>query len=212
MLRQLPPGQRTRRSDALELLVRAELALGDQAAAAAHADELQAVAEAVGTEPLRAAASIAAGLVAAASGAHEHACDRFEDAIDVLVRCRAPVEAAAVRVELAESLCSLGRFEVATSEARTALEALDEVGPHERERAEAVLTHCRGQESQDSPLTARQVEVLHLVAAGLSDQEIAERLVLSEHTVHRHVANIFTRLGCSSRAAAVAHATRLDLL
>jgi LuxR family transcriptional regulator, maltose regulon positive regulatory protein len=50
------------------------------------------------------------------------------------------------------------------------------------------------------------------VAEGLGDKDIADRFVLSEHTVHRHVANIYLRLGCSSRAAAVAHASRLGLL
>jgi DNA-binding NarL/FixJ family response regulator len=54
--------------------------------------------------------------------------------------------------------------------------------------------------------------VLCLVAEGLSDAEIAERLVLSRHTVHRHVANIRTKLGLASRAAAAAHAARLGLV
>jgi len=61
-------------------------------------------------------------------------------------------------------------------------------------------------------LTSRETEVLALVASGLSDREIAERLVLSPHTVHRHVANIRTKLGLSTRAAAVAAATRRGLL
>jgi DNA-binding NarL/FixJ family response regulator len=60
----------------------------------------------------------------------------------------------------------------------------------------------------DSPLTRRETEVLRLVAVGLSNREIASSLVLSEHTVHRHVANILTKLTQSSRAAAAAHATR----
>ncbi|MGH3442261.1 MAG: helix-turn-helix domain-containing protein, partial [Nitriliruptorales bacterium] len=65
----------------------------------------------------------------------------------------------------------------------------------------------------DGPsLTDREIEVLRLVADGMPDAEIAVRLVLSEHTVHRHVANIRTRLGVSSRAAAVAQAAKLGLL
>ena len=54
--------------------------------------------------------------------------------------------------------------------------------------------------------------MLSLVARGLSNREIAERLVVSEHTVHRHLANIYARLGVSSRAAAVAVASERDLL
>jgi pimeloyl-ACP methyl ester carboxylesterase/DNA-binding CsgD family transcriptional regulator len=61
-------------------------------------------------------------------------------------------------------------------------------------------------------LSAREREVLALVANGLSDREVAEQLILSEHTVHRHVANIRHKLGRGSRTAAVAEATRMGLL
>jgi DNA-binding NarL/FixJ family response regulator len=66
--------------------------------------------------------------------------------------------------------------------------------------------------SGGSRLTARQSEILRLVAQGLSNPEIAARLDLSEHTVKRHVANLFTRLRLSSRAAAAAYAARNGLL
>jgi pimeloyl-ACP methyl ester carboxylesterase/DNA-binding CsgD family transcriptional regulator len=61
-------------------------------------------------------------------------------------------------------------------------------------------------------LTERETEVLALIASGLSDREIAERLVLSPHTVHRHVANLRTKLGLPTRAAAVAAAARRGLI
>jgi DNA-binding CsgD family transcriptional regulator len=61
-------------------------------------------------------------------------------------------------------------------------------------------------------LSERELEVLRLVARGLADSEIAERLIVSPHTVHRHVANIRAKLREPSRAAAVAHASRLGLL
>ncbi len=63
-----------------------------------------------------------------------------------------------------------------------------------------------------SPLSSRETEVLRLVASGLSNREIASSLVLSEHTVHRHVANILRKLRQSSRAAATAQATRAGLI
>ena len=63
-----------------------------------------------------------------------------------------------------------------------------------------------------SPLSGRETEVLRLVASGLSNREIAGSLVLSEHTVHRHVANILRKLAQSSRAAAAAQATRAGLI
>jgi DNA-binding CsgD family transcriptional regulator len=61
-------------------------------------------------------------------------------------------------------------------------------------------------------LSGREREVLALVASGLSDHEIAQQLVLSQHTVHRHVANIRHKLGRNTRTAAVAEAARLGLL
>ena len=61
-------------------------------------------------------------------------------------------------------------------------------------------------------LTPRECEVLRLVAKGMSDRAIAEQLVLSEHTVHRHVANILAKLGCTSRSAAVADALTNQLI
>jgi predicted ATPase/DNA-binding CsgD family transcriptional regulator len=63
-----------------------------------------------------------------------------------------------------------------------------------------------------SVLTPRELDVLKLVAQGLSNQDIARRLVLSEHTVHRHLANILRRLGLSSRAAAAAWGVRAGLV
>jgi RNA polymerase sigma factor (sigma-70 family) len=61
-------------------------------------------------------------------------------------------------------------------------------------------------------LTRREREVLRLIAEGLSNQKIATKLDVSEHTVKRHVANILTKLDLPSRAAAAAHAARGDLL
>jgi LuxR family transcriptional regulator, maltose regulon positive regulatory protein len=66
--------------------------------------------------------------------------------------------------------------------------------------------------SPESPLTPREVEVLALVAQGLSNPEIAARLVISEHTAHRHLANILRKLDLASRAAAAAWATRHGLV
>ena len=63
-----------------------------------------------------------------------------------------------------------------------------------------------------SVLTPRELDVLKLVAQGLSNPDIARRLVLSEHTVHRHLANILRKLGLSTRAAAAAWAVRTGLV
>jgi DNA-binding NarL/FixJ family response regulator len=66
-------------------------------------------------------------------------------------------------------------------------------------------------EAKNGPLTRREIEVLRLVAEGLSNQSIAERLFVSDHTIHRHLANILNKLDVSTRAAAVALAARRGL-
>jgi pimeloyl-ACP methyl ester carboxylesterase/DNA-binding CsgD family transcriptional regulator len=76
--------------------------------------------------------------------------------------------------------------------------------------AQSMPGHAR--EPEQGLLSGREREILACVARGLSDREIAEQLVLSPHTVHRHVANIRRKLGRSSRTAAVAEASRLGLL
>ena len=87
----------------------------------------------------------------------------------------------------------------ATGEARRASALLSELGDPASVEAASVLT-------------VRELDVLKLVARGLSNTEIAERLVLSEHTVHRHLANILRKLDLSSRTAAAAWGTRAGLI
>jgi len=65
-----------------------------------------------------------------------------------------------------------------------------------------------GVAGDDSPLTSRETEILRYVATGMSNREIASTLILSEHTIHRHIANILNKLMQSTRAAAAAHAAR----
>jgi pimeloyl-ACP methyl ester carboxylesterase/DNA-binding CsgD family transcriptional regulator len=80
-------------------------------------------------------------------------------------------------------------------------------------RALAGFLHGEAQAAdEDSPLTSRETEVLRLVASGLSNREIASMLVLSEHTVHRHVANILRKLAQSSRVGAATQAARAGLI
>jgi LuxR family transcriptional regulator, maltose regulon positive regulatory protein len=96
---------------------------------------------------------------------------------------------------------------------------LEEIGAGaEAARARALLRTLgaspkrKGAGRRDQILTPREVEILRLVSEGLTDGEIAARLVLSKHTIHRHLQNAYAKLGCSSRVAAVTKANKLHLL
>jgi DNA-binding NarL/FixJ family response regulator len=155
--------------------------------------------------------------LALAHGEEEEGRRAAEDASDRFREGAAPYEAALSRLVLAQALAALGRTESAESEVRAARETFGSLGAErDVERADSLL-HGAAPIAGDGrtslgELTARELEVLKLVAQGLSDAEIAERLVLSPHTVHRHVANVRTKLRLPSRAAAVAYAARAGLL
>ena len=84
----------------------------------------------------------------------------------------------------------------------------------EAQRAAELMSEFDAAESREAStvLTPRELDVLKLIAQGLSNPEIAQRLVLSEHTVHRHLANILRKLDLSSRAAAAVWGARTGLV
>jgi DNA-binding CsgD family transcriptional regulator len=192
------------RAPGLELSAEAHAVAGHSADAAAAAEELRTIADAAGTDPLRGAARFAAGCAEAAAHRFDAAREAFEDAVVLLGRSRLPFETARARVALSRALRSLGRGDGARSELDRALEAFADLGAAGEER--------RAKRGGTSELTRREREVLRLVAQGKTNADIAAALVLSEHTVHRHVANILTKLAVPSRAAAVAEATSQQLL
>jgi DNA-binding CsgD family transcriptional regulator len=222
-LRKLPLQNRTERASGLELLIRAHIGTGSLADARLALEELTDIAVRAQTDPLRASASLAAGIVAASSGEPTSARRYLEDAVDLFRG--APFEMGRTRMELARVLGELGRTESAAEEARRAIGELTPLNADlELARARDLLdrlsatqtsappTASQAKERHRGGLTARELEVLRLISTGLSNQAIAERLFISEHTVHRHVANTLTKLSVSSRSAAVAHAARLGLL
>jgi ATP/maltotriose-dependent transcriptional regulator MalT len=218
-LRRIPLHNRTDRASGLELVVRALVAAGDLDAARAALAELDAIASLVATVPLQGASRRAAGTVAAGRGDADAARRHFEDAVDLFRQSGAPYELARARIELARTLGALGRSEAAAEEAARAIGLLAPLNADlDLSRARALLeslkaapTPAAQPRGADGGLTPRQLEVLRLVAEGLNNQAIGERLFVSEHTVHRHVANIFNKLDVSSRAAAVAQAAKRGL-
>ena len=224
-LRRLPAKNRTERAAALELLIRAEVALGaeeDLDRARAALEELRSIAAEAHTPALRASASLASGWMALAAGDHDVARREIEDAVDLYEQSGAPFETARTRIDLARVMERLNRTDAAVAEVHRALEALTRLDARlEIAAAEAMRDRltasprsaAAGPASRDtSGLTAREVEVLRLISSGLSNQAIAKRLSISEHTVHRHVANTLSKLDVPSRSAAVAQAARLGLL
>jgi DNA-binding NarL/FixJ family response regulator len=106
---------------------------------------------------------------------------------------------------------------VAEAEARSALAAFESLGAEGHARACVGLLRDMETKTREQPngvlgLSQREAEVLRLVAHGMSNKDIADRLTLSKHTVHRHVSSILRKLDLPSRAAAAAYAARHGLL
>jgi DNA-binding NarL/FixJ family response regulator len=201
------------RAAALELLVRARVHTGALDEAESALGELRAVAALVDTRALHASADVSTGLLAAAHGDHHTACRSFEDATDGFEALGAPFEAALARLDLAASLAALGEDDRSTTEFRTARDRLLALGSlHEAERAGRLADAAAATRQSTLPVTPRERDVLRLLAEGLTNREIAERLVVSEHTVHRHVTNILRKLDLPSRTAAAIYAVRAGLV
>lgn len=223
-LRRLPREAQTQRAAGLEVLLRARLVLGDPTAADAVA-ELQTIATMIGTEPLRAAALAGHGLLAAAAGEQLVARRHLEDAADLFDQSGLPFEAACVRLDLAGVLRALRRDGAAAHERQRADAVLQQLGSAPRKDEGGRTTDDAQAEPAAAParrppsarphgLTRREVEVLRLLARGLSNQEIAAELVLSTRTVERHISTIYDKLGTRgkvARATASAFAVRHGL-
>ena len=204
LLDRIPASNRLARADVLPTAVSAALATGRTDVAAGFAGELSATAVLIGTHPLLAFAAAARSEVggdgAVADG--QEAVQRFSAA-------GLQYEASHSRLILAERLTEAGDALGAEEQLRAALDGFARLGA--AADAERVRSRLRDAVAP-VPLTARQRDVLRLVAAGRTNAEIAAEMGLSEHTVHRHIANILERLGVGSRAGAVARAAAERLL
>jgi LuxR family transcriptional regulator, maltose regulon positive regulatory protein len=202
---------------ALELLVRARAARGELSEAGSRAVELKAAAERAGTVPMRASTLLADGLVAAAQGDADAARRAMEDAVGAYAESGAAFEELTTRLDLAMILAGVGRTESARAEAGTALHGLEVLGAeHEASRARRVLAdlepHSAARPPNAAALTPREREVLGFVARGWTNRQIAAHLVVSEHTVHRHVTNLLRKLDVPTRSAAAALAAHSGLV
>jgi DNA-binding NarL/FixJ family response regulator len=195
------------RAQVLPAAVEVFLAGPDSGAAAAAADELAAIATAFRCTAVSARSAYASGLVHLAQGEAPEALALLRRAWRSWIDLGARYEAAWCRVRIALAYRALGDEDSAVSELGVARRTFTELGAAP---AAAEVGRLLGRALPDG-LTAREVEVLQLVASSQSNPQIAAALFLSQKTVQRHLSNIFAKTGVTSRTAAAAYAFEHDL-
>ncbi len=202
---------RFRRARLLPAYVEVMLGAKDLAEADRASAELAGIADDFDIGALAAAAAHATGAVRLAEGNPTEALAPLREAFDAWQRAGAPYIAARIRVLIGIACRGLGDEEGAALAFEAARESFAELGAApDVERVEALRSVPRKREP--GALTARELEVLGLVAAGKTNKAIARTLALSEKTVDRHLSNIFNKLGVPSRAAATAYAYEHKLI
>jgi DNA-binding CsgD family transcriptional regulator/predicted negative regulator of RcsB-dependent stress response len=195
----------------LELLALAELEQGKEDHVRATLERLGGLAERAGCEPIAARAARMVGAALVIAGDREAAVESLERALSLYARLGLPYEAARTHLLLARAFSAP---EAAVREARAALDSFELLGAARDADAAAALLRSLGVKATRSGrrdagvLSPREREVLELLAEGLSNRELAERLFLSRKTVEHHVRSVLRKLGLRSRAEAAAYAAR----
>jgi DNA-binding NarL/FixJ family response regulator len=196
----------------LSACVEIMLAANDPGAARTAAGELTQLAEALGAPLLRAMAAHATGAVLLAEHEPQAALVALREAAVGWQALEVPYQAARTQVLIGVAHRALGDEDTAAIELETVRHTFAALGAVPDVRLIEALRRPPDAPAARGSLTAREVEVLQLIATGRTNRAIAERLGISDKTVARHVSNIFTKLGLSSRAAATAYAFQHDLL
>jgi DNA-binding CsgD family transcriptional regulator len=186
------------------------LAAHDVNAARAAGNDLSEIADQIGAPLLKAMAAYTRGSVLHAGGDARDALAVLRQAWTAWHELDAPYETARTRVLIGLTCRALGDEDTARMEFDAAAWIFEQLGAAPDVARAQALAH-RAAKPQGG-LTAREAQVLRHVASGKSNRAIAAELFLSEKTVARHVSNIFTKLGLSSRAAATAYAYEHDLV
>ena len=195
-----------KRAALLPALVEIALAAGAIEEARTACLELRALAERYESAMLSALDANTHGAVAVAAGESEAALVSLREAQQIWLELDAPYEVARTRELIARACSGLGDEEAASLELAAATDIFRQLG------AAPDLARLQAPARPTHGLSPRELEVLRLVATGKSNREIAATLVISEHTVARHLQNIYAKLGLSSRAAATAFAFERDLV
>ena len=191
------------------VLLDAHIARGDLAGAADAAEQIETVAALTQSKRHAAEALLGRGKVAAAHG-HAHGSALLHEAARAFSEASMALPACRARMELAGTLAGSDR-PLAISEARAALAAFERLGAIPDADAASAFLRDLGVKGRTGPknlqlLSKREVEVLRLVAQGLSNAEVAERLFISVKTAGHHVSSILSKLGLRSRTEAAAYA------
>jgi len=197
-----------KRARLLPAIVDTALATGQVPTARTAADELGAIASDVDMPLLSAIANQAQGAVSLAEGDARKALTLLREAQRTWRDLGAPYEEARARVLMASCCRSIGDEDTANLEQEAARKVFAALGAAVDLRDIDGLTTA----APSHGLTAREMEVMTLLAAGHTNQEIATELFLAVKTIDRHVSNIFTKLGVSSRTAATAFAFKHGLV
>jgi DNA-binding CsgD family transcriptional regulator len=189
------------------------LAAGDLRAAREMADELAEVASRFDAPMVTAIVDHAAGAVLLAEGDAPAALAALRRARGVWQELGMPYEEGRARAHIGRAREALGDDDAAALELDAARATFERLGARpDLERLGAPRDDRAAPGPERTPLTEREREVLRQVATGKTNRDIARALSISEHTVGRHVQNIFMKLGLSSRAAATAYAYEHDLV
>jgi ATP/maltotriose-dependent transcriptional regulator MalT len=203
-------GNPLRHAKLLSARVDVALDAGELDEATVAVEELEAIARAFPTDVLAATVDTARGALLLALADAPAALERLRRASTSWQDLQLPYEAAQARMLCGQAARAVGDEDGGRAELRAALGAFERLGAvRDVATVEALLA---GPGELPGGLTAREAEVLRLVAAGKSNRAIAGELVISEHTVARHVQNIFTKLNVSSRSAATAFAFERGLV
>ncbi|MGE5273999.1 MAG: LuxR C-terminal-related transcriptional regulator [Verrucomicrobiota bacterium] len=195
-----------KRAALLPAQVEIALAAGEIEEARSACAELEDLAGRYDSAMLAAMVAYAKGAVALTEDDPRAALGALRRAQQAWLELDAPYEVARTRALLAQVCSMLDDAEAAMLELESARAIFQRLG------AAPDLARFQTSPDQAHGLSRRELEVLRLVAAGKSNRQIAAQLVISEHTVARHVQNIYTKLDLSSRAAATAFAFERDLV
>ncbi len=202
---------RLKRAGLLPAYAEILIAVGDLDEARLACAELEEIAAECNSAMLEAIHGHARGAVELAGGDAPNALVSLRRAAQAWKELEVPYEAARARVVVGQACRELGDEDAFSLELEAARGVFEELGAAPDLARVDALTG-RAAAGATHGLSPRELEVLRLVATGKSNRDIAGLLVISEHTVARHVQNIFTKLGVPSRTAAGAFAFEHDLV